>query len=104
MQERIEVDAPSYPEDLRHEEARRVFVPESSTHSLYGWQAKVVGKTGDPAIPRSLLSGASQLIEHGSPDQHYGQRPQEYVPRAKDSIVAHSFTPFSKNRASGFLS
>jgi len=55
-------------------------------------------------MPRLLLRWASQLIKHGSTDQPHGQHPKEHVPSANASFVTHSFTPFSKKQASGFLS
>ena len=91
IQQRVEVDAPADPEGLRHQDLRRVFIPKRGTQSLNCWEAKVIRKAEDAAMPRSLLRRTSQLIPDGCTYQNREYNAPNHVPDAKSLLALHDF-------------
>ena len=94
MQEGIKVDRPAYPKDLRHEDMRRIPVPEGSTYPFDCREAKVIWDTDNLAVPGSILGWPTYLVNYGCPDEYEKQRAPNDILRTEDLFPAHTFYPF----------
>ena len=94
MQEGIKVDRPAYPKDLRHEDMRRIPVPEGSTYPFDCREAKVIWNADNLAVPGSILGWPTYLVNYGCPDEYEKQCAPNDILRTEDLFPDHTFFPF----------